>query len=215
MAAYRLSMRPYTVVRGCTGRHGLWLAPFRREAGALIGGGGVAVTYNPLYPFLQEPPPPIHPLPSGRLYSLRWIPTRICGPRRLLAAPSSTPSTAGSCSSNSDPYLDQLPTAVVMSVISLAIPARRADTGRPPMFSLAGSFPPIPAKLVKKIQGVELVEMRELLPDNIALSERLEALPVVARNSNSPQREVASVNTWTCAFAAYVAIVSQEHPNRV
>ena len=83
------------------------------------------------------------------------------------------------------------------------------------MFSLASSFPPNPAELVKKIQGLEFIEMRELLPDNIALSERLEALPVAARNSNTPQRGVASVNIWTCAFATYVAIVSQAHPNRV
>ena len=38
--------------------------------------------------------------------------------------------------------------------------------------------------------------MRDLLPDNVALPERLEALPALARSTdNIPQREIASVNT--------------------
>ncbi len=37
---------------------------------------------------------------------------------------------------------------------------------------------PIPAKLVRRIQALEFVEMRELLPDNMPFAERLEALPV-------------------------------------
>ena len=87
---------------------------------------------------------------------------------------------------------------------------------KPPAFSLASSFPPIPGKWVKKIQCLEFVEMRDLLPDNVALPERLEALPALARSTdNIPQREIASVNTWTCAFATYVAVVARAHPERV
>ena len=86
----------------------------------------------------------------------------------------------------------------------------------PPPFKLATSFSPIPSKLVHKIQALEFVEMRELLPDNIALGERLEALP------NRPQtpkptetREVSLLPTWVSAFATYVAIVADSHPTRV
>lgn len=57
--------------------------------------------------------------------------------------------------------------------------------------------------------------MRELLPDNIALAERLESLPASARGNNIPQREIASIQTWTSAFATYVAVVAQVHPARV
>ena len=89
-----------------------------------------------------------------------------------------------------------------------------------PPFKLATSFSPIPSKLVHKIQGnntgTDFVEMRELLPDNIALGERLEALP------NRPQtpkptetREVSSLPTWVSVFATYVAIVADSHPTRV
>ena len=38
-------------------------------------------------------------------------------------------------------------------------------------FSLVPCFPPV------QIQAVEFIEMRELLPDNISLKERLESLP--------------------------------------
>ena len=57
--------------------------------------------------------------------------------------------------------------------------------------------------------------MRELLPDNIALAVRLEALPAATRGNNIPQREIASVKTWTCAFTTYIVIVAQAHPARV
>ena len=59
--------------------------------------------------------------------------------------------------------------------------------------------------------------MRELLPDNMALSARLLGLPSSARQENYPQREVAGILPWTCAFTTYmyVAVVAQAHPERV
>ena len=81
-------------------------------------------------------------------------------------------------------------------------------------FSLASSFPPIPAKLTAKIKALQFVEMRELLPDNISASEQH------ASSSRSPhdlpprQREVFSILTWVSAFVTYAAIVSEAHPSR-
>ena len=89
------------------------------------------------------------------------------------------------------------------------------ETSKGSSFFVASCFPPIPAKLVKKMQSLKFVEMRELLADNIELAERLEALPVAARGSNIPQRDIESVNTWTCAFATYTAAVAQAYPARV
>ena len=59
--------------------------------------------------------------------------------------------------------------------------------------------------------------MRELLPDNLALAERLETLPGPASQvgRNSEQREIASLLTWVSCFATYVAIVAEVHPGRV
>ena len=85
-----------------------------------------------------------------------------------------------------------------------------------PTFKLATSFSPIPSQLVHKIQAQEFVEMHELLPNNIALGEWLEALP------NRPQtpkpvetRNVSSLLTWVLSFATYVAIVVDCRPSRV
>ena len=60
--------------------------------------------------------------------------------------------------------------------------------------------------------------MRELLPDNIALTERLAALPqnLQVVRANQPQldnqREIASIASWSWAFTTYIAILSQAHP---
>ncbi len=85
-----------------------------------------------------------------------------------------------------------------------------------PTFRLASSFPPIPGKLAQRIQALEFVEMRELLPDNVALAERLEALPTWVQPTKHPeQREVGSLLIWVSSFATYVAVVAQAHPDRV
>ena len=85
-----------------------------------------------------------------------------------------------------------------------------------PSFLLSKSSPPIPGKLVAKIQSLQFVEMRELLPDNIALLERLATLPQgSAVNTLTQQREVSSLLTWVCAFATYVAILAESNPELV
>ena len=58
--------------------------------------------------------------------------------------------------------------------------------------------------------------MRDLLPDNIALAERLEALPSHRTPTSAPEtREVGALATWVTAFATYIAIVAVAHPGRV
>ena len=43
-------------------------------------------------------------------------------------------------------------------------------------FKLASAFPLIPAKLVEKARALKFVDMKELLPDNIALLKNIECL---------------------------------------
>ena len=82
----------------------------------------------------------------------------------------------------------------------------------PPPFQLASSFSPIPGKLVCSIQALEFVEMRDLLPDNIALAERLEALPTHKSPAKAPEtREVGALATWVTAFSTYIAVVAAVH----
>lgn len=81
------------------------------------------------------------------------------------------------------------------------------------------SIAPIPAKLTKKIRALEFVEMRELLPDNIAMAERLAALPSSVTHAKPPsEREIGgdkALITWVASFCTYVAIVAEAHPERV
>lgn len=94
-----------------------------------------------------------------------------------------------------------------------------AATSTPPAagpFVFSRSSPPVPAKMVSRIQALQFVEMRELLPDNIALAERLATLPQHSfQTQPTSQREVSSICSWTCAFATYVAVLAQAHPELV
>ena len=61
--------------------------------------------------------------------------------------------------------------------------------------------------------------MRELLPDNLALAERLAALPQGLAPPKPPgEREISggkALMTWVSSIATYVAIVAEAHPERV
>ena len=107
---------------------------------------------------------------------------------------------------------------VVSTVSTLLAPKQSTVAGSDPKhFRMASSLPPVPAKLVRHIQAGEFVEMRDLLPDNLALAERLEALPARPGQPSkaSEQREIGSLVTWVSCFATYVAIVSEVHPEHV
>ena len=82
-------------------------------------------------------------------------------------------------------------------------------------FSLASSFPPIPIKLVLKIQSLQFVEMRELLSDNIAGYADSTTVANVWNDLCPKQREISSILTWVSAFVTYTAVVAAAHPDRV
>ena len=109
------------------------------------------------------------------------------------------------------------PPAPVLPTLTSTEPPPTKPISRP--FILSRNSTPVPAKLVAKIASLQFVDMRELLPDNIALAERLAALPqhLQVVRANNPQldsqREVASIASWSWAFTTYVAIISQAHPN--
>ena len=88
-----------------------------------------------------------------------------------------------------------------------------------PPFRMATSIVPIPGKLVKRIQALEYIDMRMLLPDNIALAERLATLPQGLTPPKPPsEREIGgdrALLTWVLSFATYIAIVAEAHPGRV
>ena len=77
-------------------------------------------------------------------------------------------------------------------------------------------FGPIPTKLVQKIQALQYVDSKELLPDNIGLLRHMEALdlPLVGE-TRSRLREVNSLLPWALCFMFYMAVLSESRPGLV
>ena len=117
-----------------------------------------------------------------------------------------------------------MPSTVVSTtspIMSTSVASSSGQVAKPRQlpFKVANSIPPVPAKLVKRIQALEFVDMRELLPDNIALAERLAILPTGLASQRPPGlQEIGgerALLTWVSSFATYVAILAGSHPGRV
>ena len=173
---------------------------------------------------MPDPTPPPPPFHSSRICAtyLSSSPYPRALPRSLASLPCLPPSSEGEVHPTLPPLApgsgSTASTAITWSTGTAPKPAVSPSLSSQPLpFRMASSLPPVPPKLVRKIQALEFVEMRELLPDNLAPVERLEALPVHMGQSarNPEQREIASLHTWTSSFATYVAVLSQAHPSRV
>ena len=86
---------------------------------------------------------------------------------------------------------------------------------------LSPSFPPIPQKLVTKIQSGAFVAMKELLGDNIALMQRVEEMQGLQQQSAwlsrpnlARMRDIHSPLQWVYCLLAYIAIRCQDQSVR-
>ena len=70
-------------------------------------------------------------------------------------------------------------------------------------------LPPVPAKLVKRIEDGEFIEMIELLPERLAMSS------VDDRLSKPKRRSIQNILEWVQCFGLYIAIISRKEPARV
>ena len=79
-------------------------------------------------------------------------------------------------------------------------------------FSLAEHFPPVPPKLVQKIQAGEFVDLAELLPDNMEMVRRA---GIEGQGQSQRQlRRVVNLLTWVQCFSTYAAILGEAQPHR-
>ena len=98
-----------------------------------------------------------------------------------------------------------------------AEPAEGSKSTTP--FLLGEGLPPIPAKLVVKIQKGDFVDMAELLRDNIEADRRRSKEgsigPSTGQQSQS-RREVPDILSWVQCFGIYISIVVvvQLHPEK-
>ena len=83
---------------------------------------------------------------------------------------------------------------------------------------LSSSLPPVPAKLVEKIQRGQFVDFKELLVDNVTLLQRLGELgpsqmshPLIV---NSKLREIQDPLSWVSCFLAFMATRCQDQEMR-
>ena len=86
----------------------------------------------------------------------------------------------------------------------------------PEPFFLSEGLPPIPAKLVAKIQRGDFVDMADLLRDNIEAARRQyeEEAPRCSNELRKPRREVPDFLSWVQCFGVFASIVAAKHPER-
>ena len=94
-------------------------------------------------------------------------------------------------------------------------PPSAAKPSPPAMFSVGAGLPPVPKKLVDRIQGGEFVDMAELLPDRMGCTAALFNNEKVDKLLKSKRRQVTSITEWIQCYSIYAAVLTAEHPGRI
>ena len=73
---------------------------------------------------------------------------------------------------------------------------------------IGAGIPPIPPRLVTRIQSGEFIDMADLLPDKLA--------PTNTDRTSKPQwQTISNILEWVKYFSAYIAVVCSKQPYRV
>ena len=72
-------------------------------------------------------------------------------------------------------------------------------------------FPPVPSKLVKKIEAGDFIDMVELRPEGLGTME--DSAP--GRSTKGKTKMISNILEWIRCFSLYVAILSRSAPHRV
>lgn len=91
--------------------------------------------------------------------------------------------------------------------------ATNESSATSPPFTLGEGLPPVPGKLIQKIQRGEYVDMAELLRDNMELNA---GDPLARHLGMQPScQEVPDLISWVQCFGIYAAVVSVSHPDQI
>ena len=89
---------------------------------------------------------------------------------------------------------------------------------KPKPLAYSPVLPPIPAKAVEKIRAGAYIDLKELLVDNIALTERLQefgqSLAIHAPQSTFKLRSIPDPLTWVFCFLGYMAAATDSPMTR-
>ena len=80
--------------------------------------------------------------------------------------------------------------------------------------SMGAGIPPVPEKMVSRIEAGEFIEMAELLPDRLG-SVGITVGEDQARVLRPRRKAVTNIFEWVECFAIYVAVLSRSQPQRV
>ena len=75
-------------------------------------------------------------------------------------------------------------------------------------------FSPIPGKLVSKIWAGAFIDMKDMLPDNMALLRQLDNFSADKSTSKAKLREIKTLTTWLYCFTAYMAVQTSDPHTR-
>ena len=84
-------------------------------------------------------------------------------------------------------------------------------------FCIGAGLPPVPRKLVNRIQVGEFIDMAELLPDRMGIS----STPLFSGEKDDKQptktkrRQVTNILEWVQCYSIYVAVLTGKHPSRI
>ena len=89
---------------------------------------------------------------------------------------------------------------------------RRSTRESGPITVLFGAgFPPVPSKLVKKIEAGDFIDMAELRPEGLGMME--DSAP--GRSTKGKTKMISNILEWIRCFSLYVAILSRSAPHRI
>ena len=80
--------------------------------------------------------------------------------------------------------------------------------------TIGAGLPPIPAKLVSRIEAGEYIDMTELLPDQLG-TIRSPANDDSVRAGRQRRRALSGILEWVQCFATYMAVYCRNQPHRI
>ena len=81
------------------------------------------------------------------------------------------------------------------------------------VLSISTGLPPIPLKLVKRIQAGEFIDMSELLPDRLGVNAG-PPLEGDKEESRTKYKHVANILKWVQCFSIFTAVRIQKYPEK-
>ena len=79
---------------------------------------------------------------------------------------------------------------------------------------IGAGLPPVPRKIVTKIQSEDFVDMSELLPDQLGCSKSGQASEDLS-TPKSKKRQVSTILEWIQCFGIYMAVLTQKYPEQI